>query len=77
MQIADTTKAKAHLSQLLDQAGEEVIVARSGRRFIRLTPLKRVLQPRQGGQLRGKLWVAEDFDANDPEIEKLFYGDEL
>ena len=76
MQIADIHKVKAYFARLLDQvlAGEEVIVARSGKRMVRLTPLNRVLQPRQGGQLRGKLWVAEDFDTPDPEIEKLFYG---
>ena len=33
--------------------------------------------PRKGGMLRDKLWAAEDFDAPDPDIEKLFYeGDE-
>jgi antitoxin (DNA-binding transcriptional repressor) of toxin-antitoxin stability system len=33
--------------------------------------------PRQPGSMRGKVWVAEDFDAPDPEIEKLFQGEEL
>jgi predicted nucleic acid-binding protein len=31
--------------------------------------------PRQGGSMKGKIWVAEDFDAPDPEIEKVFSGD--
>jgi hypothetical protein len=36
-----------------------------------------VARPRKGGMLRGKLWVADDFDAPDREIEKLFHeGDE-
>jgi hypothetical protein len=36
-----------------------------------------VARQRKGGMLRGKLRLAEDFDAPDPEIEKLFYeGDE-
>jgi hypothetical protein len=34
-------------------------------------------RPREAGQMRGKIWIAEDFDAPDPEIEKLFNeGDE-
>jgi hypothetical protein len=37
----------------------------------------RVARLRKGGMLRGKLWGAEDFDAPDRDIEKLFYeGDE-
>ena len=64
MQIADTAKAKAHLASLLDDplAGDEVIVARSGRRSVRLTPLERFLRPRHDAPLRSKLWVAEEFD---------------
>jgi hypothetical protein len=32
---------------------------------------------REGGQMRGKIRIAEDFDAPDPDIEKLFHeGDE-
>jgi predicted DNA-binding antitoxin AbrB/MazE fold protein len=29
---------------------------------------------RRGGQLQGKLWIAPDFDAPDPEIAHLFDG---
>jgi hypothetical protein len=37
----------------------------------------RVACQRKAGMLRGNLWVAEDFDAPDWDIEKLFYeGDE-
>ena len=39
-------------------------------------PIQQDSQPRQGGQLRGKIWIAEDFDAPDPEIEKLYNGEE-
>ena len=30
------------------------------------------LPPRQGGSMKGKIWIADDFDAPDPEVEKLF-----
>ena len=32
------------------------------------------LPPRVPGRLKGKIWIAPDFDAPDPEIEALFYG---
>jgi hypothetical protein len=32
------------------------------------------LRPRKSGSMRGKIWIAEDFDAPDPEIEELFNG---
>ncbi len=28
---------------------------------------------RQGGQLKGQIWMSPDFDAPDPELERLFY----
>ncbi len=31
-------------------------------------------RPRKAGQMRGKIWIAKDFDAPDPEIEELFHG---
>jgi prevent-host-death family protein len=78
MQVANIHDAKARLSQLIEQAlaGEDVQIARAGQPLVRLVPIQQDLQPRQGGQMRGKIWIAEDFDAPDPEIEKLFYGEE-
>lgn len=78
MQIANINEAKTHLSQLVERAlaGEEVLIARSGTPLIRLIPVTHDTRPRQGGQLRGELWIAADFDAPDPEIEKLFDGEQ-
>ena len=78
MQIANIHDAKARLSHLIERAlaGEEVQIARAGEPLVRLVPIQQDARPRQGGQLHGKLWIAEDFDAPDPEIEKLFYGEE-
>jgi prevent-host-death family protein len=74
MEIANIHEAKAHLSRLIDQAlaGEEVQIARSGQPLVRLVPIQPDAQPRQGGQLQGKIQIATDFDAPDPEIERLF-----
>jgi len=49
-------EAKAQLSKLLDRAhrGEEIIIAKRGKPYARLTPLD-PLPPRKGGWLEGKL----------------------
>jgi hypothetical protein len=44
--------------------------------LVRLVPVEQDSMPRQGGQLRGKIWIAEDFDAPESGIEKLCYGGE-
>jgi hypothetical protein len=37
-------------------------------------PDPRDLPPRQGGALKGKIWVADNFDEFDEELDELFYG---
>lgn len=60
-------EAKTHLSRLLErvQAGEEIVIAKSGRPIARLVP--HVAQPRQPGALRGRIVVAPSFDEPLPE----------
>jgi len=56
--------AKTHFSKLLARAekGEEVIIARAGTPIARLVPEKKRAAPVFGAD-RGKLEVADDFDA--------------
>jgi prevent-host-death family protein len=63
-------EAKTRLSQLVDRAaaGEDVIIARNGRPVARLVPIQRQPERRVPGSLRGKIWMAPDFDETDPEI---------
>ena len=77
MQLANIHHAKSKLSQLISRAlaGEEVIIARAGEPLVRLVPVHQDTRPRVGGQLRGQIWMAEDFDLPSPEIEELFAGD--
>jgi prevent-host-death family protein len=77
MQLANIHHAKSQLSQLISRAlaGEEVIIARAGEPLVRLVPVHQDTRPRQGGQLKGQIWIANDFDATDPAIEQLFIGD--
>lgn len=69
-------EAKTRLSQLVDQAnaGEDVIIARNGRPVARLVPIQRQPVRRVPGSLRGKIWIAPDFDETDPEILEAMNG---
>lgn len=62
-------EAKTHLSRLLEQAlaGEDVVIMRSGRRLVRLTPVQSAPQPRKVGAAKGDFVVPRDFDAPLPE----------
>jgi prevent-host-death family protein len=69
--------AKTNLSQLVDRAaaGEEIIIAKSGRPMARLVPLETQTAPRVAGLLRGQITIGSDFDAPLPdEIALGFRG---
>ena len=63
-------EAKTHLSRLVErvEAGEEITLARAGRPVARLVPYQRQAGPRVPGTMRGKIWIAPDFDA--PEVNE-------
>lgn len=58
-------EAKTNLSKLVERVenGEEVIIARAGKPVARLTRLEPEKKPIVFGLLKGKLHVADDFDA--------------
>jgi len=62
-------EAKTNLSKLLAQVeeGKEVIIARAGKPVARLVPIERQTAQRIPGSAKGKLVVANDFDAPLPE----------
>lgn len=63
-------EAKTHLSRLLVQveAGEEVIIARSGEPVAKIVAITKPSKKRVLGQYKGKVVIADDFDASvDPE----------
>jgi prevent-host-death family protein len=69
--------AKTHLSELVEQAalGQEIIIAKSGKPKARLVPLapKDTRHLRKPGGGKGKVWIADDFDAPlPPEVLRLF-----
>lgn len=65
MEQVNLHAAKTHLSKLVDRAaaGEEIILARAGRPVARLVALRPTRAPRKPGLLRGKIVIADDFDA--------------
>jgi prevent-host-death family protein len=75
MRTVNMHAAKTHLSRLVEEAaaGEEIIIAKSGKPVARLCPLAQAPKKRVLGRLRGKLIVPDDFDAPLPdEIIDLF-----
>ena len=67
-------EAKTHFSKLLAQveAGEEVIIARSGKPIARLVPFN--LSPsKEWGFAKGEFVVPDDFDDPMPDFEEDFY----
>lgn len=67
-------EAKTQLSKLLEltEQGEEITIARNGRPVARLVPVGVPDRSWVRGSLKGKVWISDDFDEPDEEIERLF-----
>jgi antitoxin (DNA-binding transcriptional repressor) of toxin-antitoxin stability system len=77
MRTVNIHAAKTQLSRLVDAAaaGEEIIIAKSGKPLARLGLLHGGRRKRRLGVLAGKLRVPEDFDAPLPdEVIEAFEG---
>jgi len=75
--IVNIHAAKTHLSKLLQQvmAGEEIVIAKSGKPIARIIPFEPQPKQRTPGSAVDKIWIALDF--NDPlpdEILDAFEG---
>ena len=57
--------AKTNLSRIVDDvaAGAEVIIAKAGKPIARLVPIEVPMKAKKLGLLKGKIKVAEDFNA--------------
>ncbi|MEW6753219.1 MAG: type II toxin-antitoxin system prevent-host-death family antitoxin [Candidatus Latescibacterota bacterium] len=76
MEVTNIHDAKTHLSRLIERVarGEEIVIARAGRPVARLVPYAPSTQPRRGGQWRGRVRLAPDFDALPEELARAFQG---
>jgi prevent-host-death family protein len=61
--------AKTQLSRLVERAaaGEEIVIAKAGRPKAKLVAFRENAKPREPGCLKGRMWVADDFDAALPD----------
>lgn len=79
MQVINIHDAKTQFSKLIEAVsqGDEIVIARAGKPAARLVPIKDEKIVRQPGALKGKLQIADDFDAPLPmDIQSAFEGDE-
>lgn len=74
MKIANIHEAKSQLSKLIECAleGEEVVIAKAGKPIVKLVPIVVDESPRQGGQWKGRVRIADDFDELPPDIAEAF-----
>jgi prevent-host-death family protein len=76
MKILNVQAAKTHLSRLLEEAvaGEDIVIAKAGRPYVRLSPYQTDHTPRILGGWEGRSFIADDFDAPNEELVRLFEG---
>jgi prevent-host-death family protein len=69
-------EAKTKLSSLVDRAasGEEIVIAKNGIPYARLVPIAFRGQRRTPANAMQVEYIAEDFDAPPPDIDRLFTG---
>lgn len=74
MKIANIHEAKSQLSKLIECAleGEEVVIAKAGKPIVKLVPIVVDESPRQGGQWKGRVRIADDFDELPADIAEAF-----
>ena len=79
MSIVNMHEAKTRLSQLVNAvksgAEAEIVISQNGVPAARLVPMP-VRPPLRWGLAKGKWDIPDDIDALNPEIEKLFYGED-
>jgi prevent-host-death family protein len=71
-------EAKTQLSRLVERAarGEEIVIAKSGKPMAKLVPYRPTRPRREGGNLLGVTFIAEDFDDPAPDLEDAFEAKE-
>lgn len=78
MVVVNMHEAKTQLSRLVERtaAGEEVVIAKAGKPVAKLVPYSQRNEPRKLGSLRGRIWMAPDWDSDrvNEEIGRLFEG---
>ncbi len=78
MLIFNIHQAKSQLSKLIEATltGKEVVIAKAGKPVAKLVAYKEKKALRKPGLWKGKVWISDDFNDEDEEINKLFYGED-
>ena len=76
MKMVNIQAAKTHLSRLVEEAaaGEEIVLAKAGRPYVRLVPCTPSATARKLGGWEGRMHIAATFDDVDPAVTDLFEG---
>lgn len=71
--VTNIHEAKTNFSKLVQraEAGEEIVIGRSGRPVAKLVPYDQAVR-RRPGQLRGRIVMRADFDEPDEELLASF-----
>ena len=71
-------QVKTQLSKLVERAaaGEEIVIAKAGKPMARLVPIA-PHRPRRSGFLKGKIWIADDFDETPEWLIRAFEEGEI
>jgi prevent-host-death family protein len=76
--VVNMHEAKTHLSRLIQrvEAGEEIVIGRSGKPVAKLVPYQPERPRRVPGAWKGRIRIADDFDDDLPaEILEAFEAD--
>ena len=76
MKTINIHEAKTHLSRIIERVsrGEKVIIGKAGKPMAVLSPYLSTKKTRKAGSMKGKIQIADDFDADDDLIADLFEG---
>ncbi|HPQ41365.1 MAG TPA: type II toxin-antitoxin system prevent-host-death family antitoxin [bacterium] len=77
MKITNIYEAKTHFSKLIEAVlnGREIIIGKAGKPVAKLVPYQPPSKNRQGGQWKGKVRMADDFDTLPDDIAAAFRGE--
>ncbi len=72
--IQSISEAKAHFSAIVDAAseGRSFVICRAGRPLVTVTRYVHSAPKRRPDKLKGKIWIADDFDAMPEGFEEAF-----
>jgi prevent-host-death family protein len=74
--LVNMHEAKTQLSRLVARAaaGEDIVIGKAGRPVARLVPYEERTEPRKPGSMKGKIWMADDWDETPQWLIDAFEG---